>query len=299
VSYFDYSNRAKPILKWAGGKSNLLPQLIPYFPIKFNRYIEPFIGGGAVFFSLASGGVPSIINDFNYDIYTIYKTIRDKPNDFMKYLDKYSHKYSEEFYYHLRSINPKTDIEKSARTLFLNKTGFNGLYRLNSQGKFNVPFGKKVKCPALYDKDNLLNVSRRLKNTSLCNKDFEIIINQAESGDFIYCDPPYEPLSVTSSFNSYNSGGFSFIEQERLYQACKKAVNRGVFVIISNSCSPKIIELYKNWDNRRVLAKRSINSKGNGRGEIEEILVIMSDKGKNNFQLQEKINPSKNIHITQ
>ena len=196
----------------------------------------------------------------------------------MQQLDKISEKYSENFYYELRASDPKTEIEKASRTLFLNKTGFNGLYRLNSKGLFNVPFGKREKCPALYDKNNIFAVSNRLKNSTLLNQDFEFVIDQAQKGDFIYCDPPYEPLSPTSSFNSYNSGGFSFNEQERLYESCKKAVQRGATVLLSNSNSEKIIELYKNWDIHKIQVKRMINSKGNSRGKIEEVLVVMQNK---------------------
>ncbi|APJ05049.1 hypothetical protein AXG55_02480 [Silvanigrella aquatica] len=277
--YFDYINRTRPILKWAGGKSSLIPQLLPHFPLHFNRYIEPFLGGGAVFFSLCEeNNIQSIINEFNPDIYLLYKIIRDHPIEFIKKLKELTNNYSEEFYYKIRSTIPKDDIEKAARTLFLNKTGFNGLYRINSKGEFNVPFGKRLKCPALYEEENLLNVSHRLKNTQLHNKDFESICTEAAPGDFIYCDPPYEPLSATSSFNSYNSGGFSFTEQKRLFSACDKAVKKGATVIISNSSSPKIIELYQKWDIKRILAKRSINSKGNSRGVIEEVLIIMRTK---------------------
>lgn len=280
MKLFDLSNRSKPVLKWAGGKSSLLPQLIHLFPLKFNRYIEPFLGGGAVFFALKSGFIPSLVNDYNTEIFILYRIIRDHPNELIRYLDILASKYSEEFYYNIRSCYPENDIEKAARTLFLNKTGYNGLFRLNSKGQFNVPFGKRTKCPSLYDKINILSVSNRFQKAKLENKDFEEIINETGDGDFIYCDPPYEPISQTSSFNTYNSGGFSFLEQKRLFDVCKSAANRGAIVAISNSIAPSIVELYKNSAIYRVFAKRSINSIGSGRGQVEEILAVLCKSSK-------------------
>ncbi len=280
MALFDLSSRSKPVLKWAGGKSSLLPQLINLFPSKFNRYIEPFLGGGAVFFSLRSDLIPSLVNDYNTEIFRLYQIIRDYPNELIHYLDLFANKYSEDFYYIMRSCYPENDIEKAARTLYLNKTGYNGLFRMNLKGKFNVPFGKRLNCPSLYDKINILSVSDRFQNAKLENKDFEEIINGTGEGDFIYCDPPYEPISQTSSFNTYNSGGFSFLEQKRLFEVCKNAANRGAIVAISNSIAPPIVELYKNSTIYRVLAKRSINSKGNGRGQVEEVLAILGNNCK-------------------
>ena len=280
MKLFDLNNRSKPVLKWAGGKSSLLPQLIQLFPSKFNRYIEPFLGGGAVFFALRPDFIPSLVNDYNTEIFRLYRIIRDYPNELIHYLDLFASKYSEEFYYSIRAYYPENDIEKAARTLFLNKTGYNGLFRMNSKGQFNVPFGKRVKCPNLYDKINILSVSSRFQRAKLENKDFEEIINETGQGDFIYCDPPYEPISQTSSFNTYNSGGFSFLEQKRLFDACKNAAGRGAIVAISNSVAPSIVELYNNSTIYRVLAKRSINSKGNGRGHIEEVLAVLGNFNK-------------------
>ncbi len=286
--HFDHDNKAKPILKWAGGKSSILLELFDFFPRKFNRYYEPFLGGGAVFLSLNKNFKNAFINDMNKDIYTLYRTIQKKPNELMLELDKLEAKYSEDFYYELRKYNPETDLKRAARTLFLNKTGFNGLYRLNSKGNYNVPFGKRKKCPALYDKKNFIEVSTRFQNSILTNFDFETIIDSAEFGDFIYCDPPYEPLSVSSSFNSYNSGGFSFLEQERLFNSCKRAVKKGATIIISNSNSPKIIELYKDWDIHKIKVKRMINSKGDGRGKIEEVIIVMKNSFISDSKLSKK-----------
>jgi DNA adenine methylase len=268
-------SRIKPVLKWAGGKSGLLPQLLPLFPKNFVRYFEPFFGGGAVFFSLGFTG-ESYLNDLNTELIDLYETVRDSPLPLIKELDALSLNYSEEFYYILRQLTPKTKKERAARTVFLNKSGFNGLYRQNSKGGFNVPFGKREKCPALYDKENLLRVSNALQHATLQSLDFEAVINQAGSGDFVYCDPPYEPLSRTSSFNAYQGGGFSQAEQKRLKDACIRAQTRGANVLISNSSAEFIKELYFDCEVSSISARRAINSKGDSRGRIEEVAVLLT-----------------------
>ncbi|MES2615026.1 MAG: DNA adenine methylase [Bdellovibrionota bacterium] len=274
MTHFNLNTKAKPILKWAGGKSGVLPKLLETFPTTFKRYLEPFIGGGAVFFAL-NKNVPTIINDVNIELCNLYEVIRSQPHELMVILSNMANKYSEEYYYELRSKNFSCPVEKAARTVFLNKTGFNGLYRQNSKGGFNVPFGKRVKCPALYDSKNLLSVSNRLKSATISNLDFEKIIDEAGPGDFVYCDPPYEPLSVTSCFNAYHGGGFSQNDQRRLRDACVRAAQRGAFVAVSNSTADYILNIYQDWDIRRIRAKRSINSKGDSRGEIEEVVVLL------------------------
>lgn len=267
--------RIKPVLKWAGGKAGLLEQLNPLFPQKFSRYIEPFFGGGAVFFSFEK--LPcSLVNDANPELVHLYQIVRDQPNELMSSLDKLSRAYSEQFYYELRSKKLKKAVEIAARTVFLNKTGFNGLYRQNSRGEFNVPFGKREQCPALYDRENLLAVSKRLQNTEIRCEDFETILDKAAAGDFVYCDPPYEPVSTTSSFNAYKANGFSQDEQRRLKQACERATARGAFVIVSNSSARFIAELYEAWDIRTIAARRAINSKAEKRGPVAEVVVLMA-----------------------
>jgi len=270
---FTIENRVRPILKWAGGKSGLLPQLMKYFPPTFNRLVEPFVGGGAVFFALQSG-VPALINDGNQELIELYTVVRDSPEDLMKALDKMAAQYSESFYYTLRSQNPKSAVHRAARTVFLNKTGFNGLYRQNRQGVFNVPFGKRVACPLLYDRENLLLASLHLRNVSIENVDFEEIIDTTGEGDFVYCDPPYEPFSSTASFTAYKASGFSQDDQQRLKNAVLRATERGAYAVISNSTVDFILNLYNGWDVRRVFARRAINSNGNGRGEIAEVLIV-------------------------
>ncbi len=273
---FSIENKSKPILKWAGGKTSLLPQLLNYFPKKFNKYIEPFLGGGAVFLSL-SPKKSTIINEYNKEIFHLYTVIQENPKELCDILDYYAEKYSEEFYYELRQKCSENKIEQAARTVFLNKTGFNGLYRQNSKGEFNVPFGKRLICPALYDFKNILQVSKRFQAAELFNYDFEKIINMAGEGDFIYCDPPYEPLSTTSSFNSYNGIGFSKEDQLRLRSCCEKAAKRGAKVIISNSSASFILDIYKDFEVNMLNAKRAINSNGLKRGFIEEALIIINN----------------------
>jgi len=273
LELFNLEHRARPVLKWAGGKSQLLSQLIPHFPGAFNRYIEPFLGAGAIYFSL-NPKCPAIINDANPELYELYLVLRDYPRELAQCLDRYSRLYSENFYYELRASRPRTPISRAARFIFLNKTGFNGLYRLNSKGQFNVPFGKRKFCPLLYEAENLKKVSERLKRSQIKNMDFEKVIRLARKGDFVYCDPPYSPLSRTSSFNSYIAGGFSHEEQIRLKSACQDATDRGAIVAISNSAAPLILDLYQDWRIHLIKARRSINSKSHLRGPIHEVLAL-------------------------
>ena len=274
MTLFSPTPKLKPILKWAGGKSGPLSQLLQGFPNTFTRYVEPFIGGGAVFFSLDSR-TPAIINDFNSELIELYETVRDTPEELMNILDAFAAQYSEEFYYGLRATVPDSKISRAARMVFLNKTNFNGLYRLNSKGIFNVPFGKRLRCPALYNKTNLIAVSRRLQLTTVCNLDFEAIINRTQPGDFVYCDPPYEPVSHSSSFTSYTANRFSQSEQTRLRDACERAAARGIIIALSNSHVPYILKLYSRWNVKTITAPRMINSKGHRRSEINEILATI------------------------
>ncbi|MDH4225733.1 MAG: DNA adenine methylase [Deltaproteobacteria bacterium] len=276
---FDIQNRAKPVLKWAGGKSGQLSQMISLFPTDFKRFVEPFLGGGAVFLAL-DGCDTSVLNDYDSELVNLYTVIRDDPEGLMGSLDSMTPHYSEVFYYRVRANVPLDPVGQAARTVFLNKTGFNGLYRKNSRGEFNSPFGKRPQCPALYNRKNLLGVSHRLQSSVLLNADFEEILNNTVQGDFVYCDPPYEPLSPTSSFNGYTGNGFSRADQTRLMEACGRAVNRGAWVAVSNSSSPFIARLYQKWETRQIFSRRMINCKGDSRGEVNEILVLF-DPDKN------------------
>lgn len=273
TSSFSLDRRTRPILKWAGGKSHILKQLIPHFPTQFKRYIEPFLGGGAAFFALEEGK-EALLNDCNSELYNLYRVVKEKPQRLMDLLDSYRKKYSEKFYYEMRSKNPRGEVQAAARTLFLNKTGFNGLHRKNLKGDFNVPFGKRISCPKLYDRENLMRVSNKLQTSVLFNKDFEEVIHMAEEGDFVYCDPPYEPLSATSSFTNYTGLGFSRKDQLRLYHAIQAASQKGVHVAVSNSSAEFILNTYSDFKVHRILARRAINSNAAKRGVVEEVLII-------------------------
>lgn len=272
MSLFLPSSRLRPVLKWAGGKSGILAQLISHFPTEFERFVEPFVGGGAVVLSL-DPKVPATINDANAEIIELYEVIRSHPQELMSSLDALVKGYSESFFYALRSQQPAGRVERAARTVFLNKTGFNGLYRQNSKGQFNVPWGKRTACPRLYDAANVLAVSARMQNVVLSHADFETVIDSCGKGDFVYCDPPYEPVSRSASFNAYRAGGFSQEEQKRLKSACIRAASRGAKIAISNSFAAFIRELYADARIQQVSARRAINSNGQGRGVVAEVLV--------------------------
>jgi DNA adenine methylase len=271
---FDLEHRTRPILKWAGGKARLLPQLVAHFPDRFDRYLEPFLGGGAVFLALRPG-VPAVVGDSNPELINLYTVVRDRPQDLTRALDRLAARYSEEFYYRLREEEPRDAIRRAARTVFLNKTGYNGLYRQNSKGGFNVPFGWRERCPGLYNGKDLAAFGERLRAADLRCAAFERILGVAGPGDFAYCDPPYEPLSKSSSFTAYRNGGFSRADQERLHDACAAAAARGARVAVSNSSAPFILDLYRDFDIRTVMARRDINSRTDARGEIAEVLVLM------------------------
>lgn len=271
----------KPVIKWCGGKSAIVPQLLPLFPSSFNRYFEPFMGGGAVFLSLDIK-CPAFLNDINREIIELYEVIRDEPNELMEMLDCFAFKYSEEFYYQVRACVPDSKLVSSARTIFLNKTCFNGLYRQNSKKEFNVPFGKRVKCPALYNEENIYLFSKKLKQTEieaqrpvLSSLDFEEIINQAGNGDLVYCDPPYYPVSKTSSFTKYQSMGFTANDQIRLRDSCIRATSRGAHVVVSNSPAPFIADLYKDHTIEQIVAKRVVNPKGDRKSVFYDVAIVM------------------------
>lgn len=289
---------AKPFVKWAGGKRQLLPLINENLPeqlrkSKINRYVEPFVGGGAVLFDIISKYKfeQIIINDYNEELINLYLHIRNEVKYIIYELKKISDIYlslNEEeragFFYDTREQFNKTKsntLEKSVLFLFLNKTCFNGLYRVNSKGEFNVPYGR-YKSPTILDKDNLNKVSEILSNVTILKGDFSIVEEYVDDKTFVYFDPPYRPLSNTSNFTSYAKNDFNDSEQERLADFFKKLNSKNAKLMLSNS-DPKNIDIEDNFfDNlynnpdfniKRVEAKRSINSKGNGRGKITELLI--------------------------
>lgn len=247
----------KPLLKWVGGKSAILPVIRKHFPEKVKTYYEPFVGGGAVLFDTDFRRVH--VNDANAELVNFYRTVASFPRMLMWEVDKLAAQYSEAFFYQLRSETPVDSIAKAARFLFLNRTCFNGLYRVNRAGNFNVPFCKRSECPNLYDVESVLDVHDRLACATISCEDFEKIIDLAGDGDFVYCDPPYIPVSKTAKFTSYTAGGFTGDDHHRLAKACTGAWNRGAKVLISNSDSPLLHKLYPEAELQRIVAPRRIN----------------------------------------
>ncbi len=265
-----------PILKWAGGKRRLLPSIIERVPNSFNKYVEPFVGGGAMFFELKNRGwiTSATLSDLNSDLISLYTIIRDKPEELIDSLENIDYKNNREDYNSARdefNSNP-FPVRKTALMIYLNRHCFNGLYRVNSSGKFNVPFGK-YKSPGVPSREQIMEISRSLKNVEIKHCDFESVIREAKHEDYVYIDPPYHPISETSFFTSYSSGGFGEQEQRRLAKAFMSASSLGVFLMISNSDSSLIRELYSDFNISNVLAARSINSNGKGRGKINEVLI--------------------------
>jgi DNA adenine methylase len=264
--------KAKPFIKWAGGKGQLLSSLAAHFPPteKTGRYFEPFMGGAAVFFHLQPHH--SFLSDSNIDLVELYKIVRDDVESLIDALR--IHRNKESYYYKIRAQNPATlsPVERAARLIFLNKTCYNGLYRVNSKGGFNVPFGSYLN-PTICDVENLRAASLALRYAEISQSDFEQTVSSATKGDFVYFDPPYQPISRTSSFTSYTSGRFDDAEQERLANVFRSLAKRDCYVMLSNSDAPLIKELYADFHIYELLASRAINSKANGRGKIIELLI--------------------------
>jgi len=264
-------HRAKPFVKWAGGKRQLLREIVRHVPAQFGAYHEPFLGGGAVFFSLAAGKAARL-SDLNQRLVRTYQGIKDDVEAVIQRLEGYSRERGFFEWMREREIDGESDVEVAAWFIFLNKTGFNGLYRVNSQNKFNVPFGSHKKDARFFDAANLRACSVALQSAKLHHRDFEEALRDVQPGDFVYLDPPYVPLSLTSNFTSYTAEGFTHKDQERLRDAALELKRRGVHVVLSNSSSAAY--LYKDgFDTIRVLASRPVNSKGDGRGKIAELLI--------------------------
>jgi DNA adenine methylase len=274
----------RPFLKWAGGKRQLLPILREYIPKNFGSttYFEPFVGAGAFLFDLQPK--KAFINDANKELINCYQTIKNKPNELLELTREYQKDISKERFYELRELDRKSDfnslsdVERAARIIYLNKTCFNGLFRVNSQGQFNVPYGDN-KNPIVADEVVIGAVSKYLNenNIQITNQDFEESVSNAKKGNFIYFDPPYDPISDSSSFTGYDLSGFGKNEQRRLRNLCDRLVKRGCKVLLSNSATDFIKELYSNEEYYSIIevaATRSINSVGASRGKINEVLIF-------------------------
>ncbi|AHB36280.1 DNA adenine methylase [Spiroplasma apis] len=264
----------KPIVKWVGGKTQLLNDIKQRLPEKFNRYIELFVGGGAVFLNLQYE--KTIINDLNSELINMYECIRDNYIEVIKYIEIFRIKYNSnprKFYYELRSLEKyQNDFERAARTIFLNKTCFNGLYRQNKNHKFNVPWNQKTIAPNIYELDNLEEISTFLKSVKILNLDFKDTLNLVKKNDFVYIDPPYDKLN-NNTFANYSGNDFLRFQQEELKIFCDEISKKGAFFMVSNHNTEFIKDLYKEYSIDVVMAKRNVNSNGQKRGKIEEVLI--------------------------
>ena len=298
---------ARPFLKWAGGKQQLLAQFERYFPTNFNRYFEPFVGGGAVFFHLwDTGRLPThhqlpvggrkagdspngelaatirnrhevFLFDNNEELINAYEVVRDDLDELMRLLATHKQKHGRDYYYSIRNLDSETvtlsDVERAARTIYLNKTCYNGLYRVNTKGQFNVPMGS-YRNPRILHEDVLRAASAALQGVTIEARDFRSLPDLCYPGDFVYLDPPYHPLSKTASFRSYTADSFGDQDQRDLADVFRHLTEQGCICMLSNSHTPFILDLYKGFRLETVEANRPINSDGSGRGSIPEVVVL-------------------------
>jgi len=262
---------ATPFLKWAGGKTSLLPELVKHVPGLPRRYHEPFLGGGALFFAVAPRR--AVLSDANGELIHCWRQVRDDVHAVLDALA--AHVYDRTRFEAVRALNPSRlpPADRAARFIYLNKTCFNGLWRVNRAGRFNVPFGR-YKNPTFHDPGLLLRASRALRGVQIHRAPFEIALQRAAPGDFVYLDPPYDPVSQTASFTTYTRNAFGWEDQERLAAECASLDERGVRFLLSNSATPRIRALYKRFEQRLVSAPRHISCKGAGRGRVDELLVF-------------------------
>jgi DNA adenine methylase len=254
-----------------GGKGQLLSQIWPLLPARFERYFEPFLGGGAMFFALRPRR--AFLSDVNEELIDCYTAVRDQVDEVIRALRE--HRYEREHYYEVRALDP-ADLpipERAARTIFLNRTGFNGLYRVNRSGKFNVPFGRYTN-PSICDERNLRACSEALAGAELRVRDFTHATVPSRRNDLVYFDPPYVPVSATASFTAYSAAGFNAADQARLAHIFEKLARRGVTTLLSNADVPALRALYEPFPTRRVLASRNINVHATKRGKVGEVVVL-------------------------
>ena len=279
----EFEEKLSPVFKWGGGKRQLLTEILPKIP-PHTRYYEPFIGGAAVLLGLKPEY--AVINDFNEELVNTYKVIRDNPEELIQLLEQHRENNSVDYFYEIRAWdrNPESyallsNIQKAARTLYLNRTCFNGLYRVNKSGKFNVPAGK-YKNPLICDVENLANISKNLQNVIMRSRDYHDVEEFADKNTLVYFDPPYRPLNVTSGFTSYTEEQFNDKDQIELAELYKKLAGKGVKLLLSNS-DPHNVNyeddffdaLYAGFDIQRITAVRMINSKAEKRGNVTELLI--------------------------
>jgi DNA adenine methylase len=272
-----------PILKWVGGKRQLISEIMPLIPKSYSTYVEPFVGGAAVLFELQPN--KAIINDYNSELINVYEVIRDNPEELIEQLRYHSDNNSSDYFYEVRIMDREqsyknlSKVDKAARVIYLNKTCYNGLYRVNSAGQFNSPYGKYVN-PKIVDITTIRAISKYFNqnNIKICNGDYKESLKGLRKGAFVYLDPPYMPISSSSSFTGYTEGGFSYAQQIELRGQCDKLKKKGIPFLQSNSDCIEIRELYSEYQILTVKAKRNINSKGDSRGEINEVLIYYDGK---------------------
>ena len=267
-----------PVVKWAGGKRQILDEITKYIPDEFSTYYEPFLGGGAVLFELQPE--KAVVNDINQELMNIYQVIKENVDELIEDLKK--HKNEREYFYKIRELDRDKErysrlsrVERASRFIYLNKTCYNGLFRVNKSGEFNAPFGN-YKNPNIVNENTLRAVSEYFNRANIiftC-QDFEAALQSAEKGDFVYLDPPYDPVSETASFTEYDKGGFDRGEQIRLKKVCDKLNEKGIKFLLSNSATDFIMDLYKDYKIKIIKAKRAINSKPDRRGDVDELLVM-------------------------
>lgn len=268
---------AAPVVKWVGGKRQLLPQILPLIPKRMSAYCEPFLGGGAVLFALQPRR--ALVNDLNQDLITVYRVIKENADALIEHLSR--HENTPEYFYRIRDLDRDreayaalSDVEKASRLLYLNKTCYNGLFRVNASGAFNSPYGH-YRRPNIVNEQTIRGVSRYFNSCDIAffSEDFAAVLDRVPRGGFVYLDPPYDPVSDTASFTGYNRGGFGREEQVRLKACCDALTARGVRFLLSNSATPFIRELYSSYHVSIVQARRAVNSVASRRGAIEEVLV--------------------------
>src|SRR4051812_54435 len=263
--------RAAPFLKWVGGKTSLLPELLKHVPDRLRRYHEPFVGGGALFFAVAPRRAS--IGDGNAELIHCYLQIRDNVYGVLDALAR--HVYEKSHFAAVRALEPLrlSPAERAARFIYLNKTCFNGLWRVNRAGRFNVPFGR-YKDPTFLDPAALVRAHQALRGAQIQHAPFELSLDKARPGDFVYLDPPYDPVSATASFTSYTPDPFGWADQQRLAAACTALNRRGIRFLLSNSATDRVRKLYSGFEQRIVHAPRHVSCKGDGRGRVDELLVF-------------------------
>ncbi len=264
---------AQPILKWAGGKSRLLSEILPRLPDQIDTYYEPFLGGAAVFFALAREKrfKRAVLADTNEELANLYRSLQEDVDGVIRHLKR--HRHSEDDYYRVREARPRSMAGKAARVIYLNRTGYNGLYRVNSRGEFNVPFGRYKK-PTICNEPRLRAASEALQGVEIRVGDFESACRRARPGDAVYLDPPYVPVSRTANFAHYQQAAFGPDQHHRLAGVFDELSTKGIAVVLSNSDTPETRELYASWSPLTVHTPRRINSRAERRGSVTELLVV-------------------------